>query len=758
MDADSLSFDFPFQHDDAPPPSEKDELVSTIRQMLKDEFATMKAEVTDVLLQSFGPIIENVVDSKTKPLQKVVDGMNLRVTTMHQASKSSASKAPAAPSKHLLRQPPKKTVPPSFKYAIYLESEWNYLTELGTTNFLRKFRTAGSPYNRIRGYKLHEPKDRAEDDFWGELELFIDSEAARAKLAEPHHAVHIPRILELEAPGAQRNERFWVQVIHDLKLNNVNSSWIEAQVPEWRHQSQLKIAEAEYKANKLMFGFDSVAEADKACRYAFFFGGTLAKARPIEKKCIPLFCRRCGRPDHFHKSKKCPERPHGGTHGEEIFPCLYCGKRHRDRCKVGTNQLEQDCLNCKRSGQPSPRMHTTESTTCPDPDVVEYRKACEKIENNLPYWAKSLDLPENPQLPPIDDLTAKKVEDSRPTSTKLSGQGDGSNAAIARDIAAQKFPPSTKRAFLNAGASSRSDAGAESSRGPGSSQTSPIDIDAEQAVDISADAVSGSGPSTIRVTLDPPDSESEPLAWRIEVPATQPPNEPPTAKGSAKKPSAAKQKAVKRTRPPQTSTRRQPAEVSGDDMDDDTYTAERTATGSDPGPAPQRLRVLRSRTRAAARPAEDDSPDESNAEQQVAETTPNESTAATQAAESTPGPPIIFTGAKDTPTNSSQPGAFDFSCPSSLNAVKKPAPARPKSPRQAKLSIIAQKRGAAFPGPVRQPSPLANANNHDADEDDDDDDDEFFDPDENMYDFGEGPAEGQANDVADASNDDLYAD
>jgi hypothetical protein len=151
------------------------------------------------------------------------------------------------------------------------------------------------------------------------------------------------------------------------------------------------------------------------------------------------------------KKTRCELDPvHGPKRGNSRFqPCLYCAQRHEgNNCPYKHITKNLRCLNCNGN-------HATESDDCKSAAVKRYRQRCYRLGRSLPWWARHLNIPDVPQLPPTETQSSIRRARGRPSFVA---------------------PPSQPEDYINPG----DGVAAYSDGTPGSSRNPPISEELRQ--------------------------------------------------------------------------------------------------------------------------------------------------------------------------------------------------------------------------------------------------------------------------------------
>jgi hypothetical protein len=109
------------------------------------------------------------------------------------------------------------------------------------------------------------------------LELHTLNLAAHRALLDPRNSDDLASHLRLSSRSFAKPEIYWV-CIQSTKMTHQLRRDHSGNLAHWARQTRLSIKHVDFKCNKLLWGFDTIAAAEQACKYYIRFSGAIGWA------------------------------------------------------------------------------------------------------------------------------------------------------------------------------------------------------------------------------------------------------------------------------------------------------------------------------------------------------------------------------------------------------------------------------------------------------------------------------------------------
>ncbi|KAF2437284.1 hypothetical protein P171DRAFT_506446 [Karstenula rhodostoma CBS 690.94] len=299
------------------------------------------------------------------------------------------------------------------------------------------------PYHHIRSAILLNPNISSTR----ELLLQVDCWDGYKVLCQPQFEKSLIKTLGLHNSFTVRNQ-YWVEVFHYILGSDVKDD-VNSHIDTWSRQSGLSIAQAQLRASRLFFRFDTVSGAEKACSWIFCFGGSIAYATPHDRRSMRSHCTWCTKPGHTERT--CEEKKKGKKR-----VCLNCAATGHSKHNINEDGFGNDIpglpqVKCKARrgcGNCGQLDHSTEGQDCEDPKVLEHIKDCKKYEGEQTDWSRHLVLPKFPRVPMScgrEPTKKPSTDDSTTTNLPASNQAAAAAAAAGASAGAVANPGDAAR-------------------------------------------------------------------------------------------------------------------------------------------------------------------------------------------------------------------------------------------------------------------------------------------------------------------------
>ncbi|EFQ96096.1 hypothetical protein CFE70_002867 [Pyrenophora teres f. teres 0-1] len=294
----------------------------------------------------------------------------------------------------------KRNLPPPYKirYRLAADADLILVKQLGRPGIIERLRTAGAPFDLIRGCKWDIPHKT----------LHLQLAKAQDEELVLKRVEDIGVILGLSRDCGYIPEAYCVHVFGMEWERQSNQKPTVEELKAWgKENGNITICSAYWTYKKLIFVFEKRSDAQKMIwQDQIFLSGTLGYSEAYDKRSTPMHCYNCGSPEHLRRG--CSKRQ----------CCLNCNVHGHYQWGCKADPL---CPNC---GGPHPAW----APQCVAAANIEMNAQCQQYRDRELAWSIR---PDSNMPPPPPSLSAATPQVNAQVATSKQPKKKGGKKAKA---------------------------------------------------------------------------------------------------------------------------------------------------------------------------------------------------------------------------------------------------------------------------------------------------------------------------------------